>query len=86
MITQKQILDHFGLDDKDAEELDPYVDWEALGRSIEEPTKMAVCNIIDKRGKIVICEGKPARVHVEVNIKNYQEKLNKQSLRFVEWD
>ncbi len=84
MITQKQILDHFGLDDKDAAAMDPYVDWESLGKSIEEPTRVAVCHILDGEGEIVMSEGRPATVHVEVPTE-YEEELKKRSLRFIGW-
>jgi len=81
----RKVLDHFDLDESDYERLDPNVDWESLARNIENPTRNAVCNILDKKGEIVISQGKPAKVLIEVTIENYEEELGKKSLRFVEW-
>ena len=79
------VLDHFGLEEKDFEKLDPYVNWVALARSIENPTKTAVCNILDAGGKIVVSNGRPVRVHVEVPVKDTLKILAQKSLRWLKW-
>lgn len=85
MPTQK-VLDHFGLKETDIEALDPYVDWKALEKSIDNPTKSAVCNILDAKGNIVMSERKPAKVIFDVPVANtFKEELEKRSLKFVEW-
>ena len=81
----RKVLDHFGLDENDYQKLDPLVDWEALARYIENPTKIAVCHILDVDGKIVMRNSEPIRVHEEVAVENAEEELKKNSLVFVEW-
>lgn len=81
----KKVLDHFGLDENDYERLSSCVDWESLAKSIENPTKVAVCNVLDGNGEIVMSNGKPTRVFEEVQVENAQEELKKKSLLFVEW-
>jgi len=83
--STRKVLDHFGLDESDVEKLDPFVDFKALAKSIEDPTKVAVCHILDGDGKIVVNYGKPVRVHVEVPIKNALKELAKMSLRWIKW-
>ena len=78
MKTKKQILEHFGLD----ENVGRYVDFEALARSLETPTKVAVCHILGKDGKIVISNGKAVKVYREVQVGSEQEL---KGLVFVEW-
>lgn len=91
MLTQtipnnaKEVLDHFGLEESDFEKLDKYVDFEALAKYIRNPTRIAVCHIIDVDGKIVVNQGEPIRVHEEVTVANPQEELKKKELVFVEW-
>lgn len=80
------VLDYFGLEERDFERLDKIVDWGALARSIKNPTKLAVCNIIDGKGDVVVNSKKrPVKVHVEVPVAGHEEELKKQSLRFVKW-
>lgn len=79
------VLDHYGLEEGDFEQLDKYVDWDALYKYIRDPTKIAVCNILDVDGKIVVSQGGPIRVHKEVAVANFKEELKKKSLVFVEW-
>lgn len=76
---EKKQQNHYGI------ETDLKVDWEALGKSIERPSRTAVCHILDGDGKIVISQGRPARVHVEVPVSNVKEELKKRSLRFIGW-
>ena len=85
MKNKQEILDHFGLAETDVKELGKDPDFEVLAKSIENPTKVAVCDILDGDGEIVISQGKPARVHHEVPVKGYKEKLKKRSLRFIGW-
>ena len=79
------VLDHYGLDEGDFEKLDKLVDWEALAKYIRNPTKIAVCEIIDIDGKIVVSQGEPVRIHMEVPVANAEEELKKKGLVFVEW-
>ena len=80
MITKQQILEHFGLDEND--DVGRYVDFDALARSLETPTKVAVCHILGKDGKIVISNGKAVKVYREVQVGSEQEL---KGLVFVEW-
>ena len=78
MLTKQQILEHFGLDENEGR----YVDFDALARSLETPTKVAVCHILGKDGKIVISNGKAVKVYREVQVGSEQEL---KGLVFVEW-
>lgn len=81
----RKVLDHFGLSQSDFEELDQYVDWEAVAGFIERPIKIAVCHILDGKGEIVMSLGEPVKVYREVLVVTAEEYLNKQSMIFVEW-
>jgi len=83
--SARKVLDHYGLKEDDFEKLDKYVDWEALAKSIENPTRIAVCHVLDIDGKIIVSQGEPIRVHREVTVANAKEELKKKSLVFVEW-
>ncbi len=83
--NQQLVLDHFGLEEQNFERLEPLVDFEALARSIREPTKVAVCNVLDGDGKVVTNGEGPVIVHIEVPVENYEEELNKKSMRFLKW-
>jgi len=78
-------LDYFGLEESDLPELERSVDIEALARPIENPTKIAVCNIIDGDGNVVVSSGKPARVYEEVPVETAAKELEKKSLRWLKW-
>ena len=75
------VLDHFGLSERNLPELERSVDIDALARSIRNPTKTAVCNVLDRHGKVVISKGKP----VEVGITVENEKQIPKSMRFIKW-
>lgn len=83
--SAREVLDHFGLDENDYEKLDPCVDWESVARSLENPTKVAACHILDKNGDVVVFPTGPVLVYEETPVENAQEELEKKSLRFVEW-
>jgi len=83
--SKQLVLDYFGLEESDLPELERSVDIEALARHIEEPTKIAVCNIIDRDGDVVVSSGKPAVVYEEVPVKNAVKELAKKSLRWLKW-
>ena len=74
---EKLVLDHFGLEGSDL----PNLDIDALAKQIEDPTKTAVCNVLDRHGKVVISKGKP----VEVGITVENEKQIPKSMRFIKW-
>lgn len=82
---EQLVLDHFGLEEKDFEKLERYVNFEALAKFIRDPTKVAVCNIIDMEGKIVTNREGPVRVHIEVPVENARKELAKKSMRFLKW-
>lgn len=81
----RKVLDHFGLSDSDLPELERSVDIDALAKQIENPTKIAVCNILDGDGKIVENSEGPVRVYEEVAVKNALKELAKKSLRWLKW-
>lgn len=87
MLTQNQqlVLDHFGLEEEDFEKLERFVDFDALAGYIRDPTKVAVCNILNGERKIVVNGEGPVRVAVEVTVKDYLKILAKKSLRFLKW-
>lgn len=86
-------MKHYELEESDFERLDPIVDWESLAKSIETPTKVAICHTLDAKGKVVMRKfepslGKPeepAISYVEVHVNNAEAELRKKSLRFVKW-
>jgi len=82
---EQLVLDYFGLEEKDFPELARSVDFEALAKQIRNPTKTAVCNVLDGEGKIVADGEGPVRVHIEVAVSNAEKILAEKSLRFIEW-
>ena len=83
--NEQLVLDHFGLEASDLPELERSVDIDALARQIEDPTKLAVCNILNGRGEIIMKDGKPAIHHEEVPVKNALKILAEKSLRWLKW-
>lgn len=89
----RKVLDHYELEDADFERLDPIVDWESMAKSIENPTKTAVCHTLNAKGEVVMRRfepslGKPeepAIVYVEVHVNNAEEELKQKPLVFIEW-
>ncbi len=79
--AERRVLDHFGLEASDLPELD----IEELTRQIENPTKIAVCNVINRSGKIVEDAEGPVKVYQEVPVRNYLKELAKKSLRWLRW-
>ncbi len=75
----QEVLAYFGLKSRDYPKLK--VDFDEMARQIRNPTKTAVCNIIDARGAVVFSDGKPVKIGVEVE----SEKQIPKSLRFIEW-
>lgn len=76
-----EVLAYFGFEPRALPELELIVDIDALAKQIRNPTKVAVCNILDGDGKVVISEGKPAKIGVEVE----SEKQIPKSMRFLKW-
>ena len=79
------VLAYFGLGVRDFSKLERIVDFEAMANSIRKSTKIAVCNILDGKGDVVVNNGKPVRVHIEVAVKDALKELAKKSLRWIKW-
>lgn len=46
---------------------DPLLDWRATARLMDRPpTRTALCHVLDQRGQIVKCEGRPVVVAEEI--------------------
>jgi len=83
--NEQIVLDYFGLEESDLPELARSVDFDALAEQIAEPTKIAVCEVLNGKGNVVVNSEGPVRVHVEVPAKNYLKELAKKSLRWLKW-
>ena len=68
---------------------DPLLDWSATAKLMDRPpTRMALCHVLDQRGQIVKCEGRPVVVAEEIvacSESKAVEILARQSKVFVKW-
>ena len=68
---------------------DPLLDWHATAKLMDlPPTRMALCHVIDQRGKSVRCEGRSVVVAEEIVACSESEAveiLARQSKVFVKW-
>lgn len=85
MAPTQKVMEYFGVDERDVEALGSSVDWGSLAKSIENPTKLAVCEILDKKGQVVMDEGRPATILWDVPAENPEVELKKKGFRFLEW-
>jgi hypothetical protein len=68
---------------------DPLLDWHATAKLMDRPpTRTVLCHVLDQRGQIVKCEGRPVVVAEEIVACSETEAakiLKKQSKVFVRW-
>ena len=67
---------------------DKVIDWERYTKNLDNPTKIALCHILDASGRIVCIDGIPAQVAQEIPACTESEAariLKKQSKVFVRW-
>ena len=67
---------------------DRFIDWEAYAKNLDNPTKVALCNILDAMGRKVCIDGVPIQVAQEIPACGESEAteiLKKQSKIFVRW-
>ena len=68
---------------------DPLLDWRATANLLDRPpTRTALCHVLDQRGQIVKCEGRPVVVAEEIvacSESKAVEVLARQSKAFVRW-
>jgi hypothetical protein len=68
---------------------DPLLDWRATAKLMDRPlTRTALCHVLDQRGQIVKCEGRPVVVAEEIVACSESEAVDilaRQSKVFMNW-
>jgi len=85
-----QVLEHVGEEPifGNFKKYDRLIDWEAFAHSINHPTRVALCHVLDNRGQKVVIEGTPVVVAREIEAcgeSEAEEILAKESKVFVKW-
>ena len=73
---------------KNFKKYDKFIDWEMYAKNLDNPTRIAMCNILDGQGQKVCVNGVPVQVAQEILACNESEAakiLKKQSKVFVKW-
>jgi len=67
---------------------DRFIEWEAYVKNLDNPTRIALCHILDAEGRKVCINGVPVQVAQEIPACSESEAariLKKQSKVFVRW-
>jgi hypothetical protein len=80
-IAEKPVFENF-------KKYDKFLDWEVYAKNLDNPTRIAMCNILDGQGHKVCVDGVPVQVAQEIPACSESEAakiLKKQSKVFVRW-
>jgi len=86
----RRVMEYLGIENNQGNfrQWNGLLDWDAIDKSIEHPTKLALCHVLDGRGQKVACDGRLVVVAREIaacSESEASEILAKESKVFVKW-